>query len=199
LLTLAQHQIFSLVFERACSSIQVIRASLATLQKALKGLVVMSSDIETLAKNMFTSKMPVLWAPVSYPTMKPLSSYFNDLMDRLNMLQSWMDNGPSVKFWLSGFFFTHAFLTGVLQNFARKYRIPIDTICFEFICLPEQGDHEKRPEDGVYIYGMFLEGARWDNEHMMLAESFDKVTATIQHSQSALTQLANKILICRKI
>ncbi|KAH9558616.1 hypothetical protein CY35_06G017100 [Sphagnum magellanicum] len=153
----------------------VIRASLATLQKALKGLVVMSSDIETLAKNMFTSKMPVLWAPVSYPTMKPLSSYFNDLMDRLNMLQSWMDNGPSVKFWLSGFFFTHAFLTGVLQNFARKYRIPIDTICFEFICLPEQGDHEKRPEDGVYIYGMFLEGARWDNEHMMLAESFDKV------------------------
>lgn len=153
----------------------VIRASLATLQKALKGLVVMSSDIETLAKNMFTSKMPVLWAPVSYPTMKPLSSYFNDLIDRLNMLQSWMDNGPSVKFWLSGFFFTHAFLTGVLQNFARKYRIPIDTICFEFICLPEQGDHEKRPEDGVYIYGMFLEGARWDNEHMMLAESFDKV------------------------
>jgi dynein heavy chain len=86
-------------------------------------------------------------------------------------------------------------------EFARKYRIPIDTICFEFICLPKQGDHEKIPEDGVYIYGMFLEGARWDNEHMMLAESFDKVTATIQHSQSALTltQLAKRILICRKL
>ncbi|CAM6076097.1 unnamed protein product [Sphagnum tenellum] len=145
----------------------VIRASLATLQKALKGLVVMSSDIETLAKNMFTSKMPVLWAPVSYPTMKPLSSYFNDLMDRLNMLQSWMDNGPT----------------------------PIDTICFEFICLPEQGDHEKRPEDGVYIYGMFLEGARWDNEHMMLAESFDKVL----HSNAPMlwllpTEMSKKIV-----
>ncbi len=109
-----------------------------------------------------------------------------------------MDNGPSMKFWLSGFFFTDAFIRGVLQNFARKYRIPIDTICFDFIRLPEQGDHEKIPEDGLYIYGMFLEGAHWDNEHMMLAKSFDKITAAIQHSQRALTQLANRILICRK-
>ncbi len=115
LLTLAQHQIFSLVFERACSFIQVIRASLATLQKAPKGLVVMSSDIETLAKNMFALNMPILWAPVSYTTMNPLNNYFNHVLDRLNMLQSWMDNGPSMKFWLSGFF-THGFLTGVLQN-----------------------------------------------------------------------------------
>jgi len=177
----------------------MIRASLATLQKASKGLVVMSSDIETLAKNMFASNMPILWAPVSYPTMKPLSSYFNHVLDRLYMLQSWMDNGPSMNFWLSGFFFTHVFPTGVLHNLTRKYRIPIDTICFEFICLPKHGDHEKILEDGVYIYGMFLEGAHWDNEHMMLAKSFDKVIATIQHSQIALTQLANKILICRKL
>ncbi len=110
LLTLAR-QIFSLVFERACSSIQVITTSLATLQMALKRPVMMSSNFETIAKNMFASNMPILWAPVSYPTMKPLSSYVNDLMDRLNMLQSWIDNGPSIKLWLSGFFFTHALLT----------------------------------------------------------------------------------------
>jgi dynein heavy chain len=69
---------------------------------ALKRLVMMSSNIETIAKNMFASNMPILWAPVSYPTMKPLSSYVNDLMDRLNMLQSWIDNDPSMKLWFSG-------------------------------------------------------------------------------------------------
>lgn len=155
---------------------QVIRSSLGTLLKALQGLVVMSSAIETLSNNFFDLKMPVLWAPSSYPTMMPLGSYFNDLVARLNMLQTWMDNGPPAQFWISGFFFTHAFLTGVLQNYARKYRIPIDTVCFEFNTLKQVGDYSERPEDGCYIYGMFMHGARWDDDESSVMESYEKVT-----------------------
>ena len=44
-----------------------------------------------------------------------------------------------------------AFLTGSKQNFARKYKIPIDLIDFEFDIKSREGDCDQRPEDGVLV------------------------------------------------
>jgi hypothetical protein len=35
-------------------------------------------------------------------------------------------------------------------------------------------DITEKPESGCIIYGLFLEGAKWDEEHMMVAESSPK-------------------------
>ena len=47
--------------------------------------------------------------------------------------------------------FLKAFLTGSKQNFARKYKIPIDLIDFEFDVKSGDGDCNNRPEDGVLV------------------------------------------------
>lgn len=117
----------------------MIRSSLVVVQKTLKGLMVMSFEMEKLAQSIFLQRMPAMWTSSSYPTMRPLLGYATDLYERLKMLQDWMDNGPPPKFWISGFFFTHAFFTGVLQNFARRYKIPIDTVGWNFKCMPKGG------------------------------------------------------------
>ncbi|KAL6609170.1 dynein heavy chain and region D6 of dynein motor-domain-containing protein [Neocallimastix sp. 'constans'] len=155
--------------------ITVIHSTLKDLIKAIKGLVVMSKALEEMENSIYLNKVPALWEAKAYPSLKSLSSWVDDLIARIEFLQQWIDNGIPKVFWISGFFFPQAFLTGTLQNFARKYVISIDSLSFGFKVIDKPYNLiDKKPVDGCYIRGLYLDGARWDSQKGALNEAFPK-------------------------
>ncbi|GAB5364245.1 hypothetical protein AAMO2058_000953100 [Amorphochlora amoebiformis] len=147
-----------------------IAKSLKDLQDGIRGLIVISSELETVFESLMRNKVPSTWKK-GYYSLKPLSSWMTDLNDRIKQLQTWSETGPPRVFWLSGFTFPNGFLTAILQTYARVNAAPIDTLGWEFIV---QREEEKTlsgpPKDGAYIKGFYLEGAQWDVDNWYLDE-----------------------------
>ncbi|PFH38386.1 putative dynein heavy chain [Besnoitia besnoiti] len=158
-----------------------IQSRLKAVQDAEKGLVLLTAELEELSANLVNNRVPLAFSRFAYPSLKPLSAWTKDLGLRLDSFQRWIDRGPPAAFWLSGFFFTQAFLTAILQSFSRRAQIPIDAISFDFEVLASAGAQQSlaelsgdKPAAGCYVYGLYLEGARWDEEERVVAEALPK-------------------------
>lgn len=160
--------------ERFNKLLSEIKITCKEVQQAVKGLLVMTPALEEICYTLLIKKIPTRWLKKSYPSLKPLASYIVDFLERLKFFETWRQHGKPQSFWLSGFYFTQAFLTGAMQNYARTYKIPVDTLAFDFKVLKVMRADEA-PKDGVYVYGIFLEGARWLIKDGVLDEQLAKV------------------------
>jgi len=145
--------------------VKKVNESLGLLQLALKGLVVLSAELEKMGNTLFDQQVPANWEAVGYPSLKPLHAWFEDFLRRTKgFIGKWIDEGIPAAYWVSGFFFPQGFLTAILQNFARSHKMPIDTVSFSYKFLDEEPADLYKPDAGAYTYGLFFEGARWDRD-----------------------------------
>jgi dynein heavy chain len=120
--------------------------------------------------------VPAKWLKKSFPSLKPLGSYFREVVERVAFFRKWVDEGIPSTFPLYAFFFTQAFLTGSKQNYARKHKVEIDKVDFDYQVLDgDESSFTTKPEDGVYCFGMHLDGAAWSPAERSLCESEPKV------------------------
>ena len=64
------------------------------------------------------------------------------------------------------------FLTSILQTSARKNAVSIDTLSWEFpVITQDPSTITQHPKEGVYVRGMYLEGACWDYDHACLTDA----------------------------
>lgn len=166
----ALHVVLFQEIERYNMLLVRVRASCVELQKGIKGLVVMSADLDSIFDALYSAKVPAAWLK-TYPSLKPLGAWTRDLMQRIEQLSKWVEDTYPRVYWLSGFTYPTGFLTAVLQTTARKNSVPIDTLSFEYsIVNLDEKEIQTLPKEGVYVKGTFLEGAGWDFENGCLTE-----------------------------
>ena len=149
-----------------------MKQSLVDMELAIKGFIVMSEELDSMYLRLQNNQVPLNWAKVGYPSLKPLSSWYKDFLVRVAFFETWLTEGNPASYWLPGMFFPQGFMTGVLQTHARQYRIAIDKLAYSFEFLEAEGaeDVDEAPEDGVYVHGLFMDGARWDREAANIAD-----------------------------
>jgi len=151
--------------------LRALRVSLQQLEKGIKGLVVISPELEEVLTALADNKVPAAWS-FAYFSLKPLANWAEDLRNRYDFFAVWSQKGIPFHFWAGAFTYPTGFTTSLLQRFSRKASgAPIDKLEFDFVPVPKE-PHEitEHPKDGAFISGLHLEGAKWNPEKLCLCE-----------------------------
>jgi dynein heavy chain len=157
--------------QRMNGLINEIRRSLIELEKGLKGQLNMSQPMEDLMAAIVINQWPgrnpfaqCAWEKKAWPSMKNGLSEFSDMLDRIRQLTTWSaDLCTPYSLWLPGLFNPTSYLTAVMQVTARRTGMPLDQMTTEtyMSTFLDPATVDYFPQDGAFVHGLFIEGARW--------------------------------------
>ncbi|XP_017386886.1 dynein heavy chain 9, axonemal isoform X2 [Cebus imitator] len=151
-----------------------IQHSLRELELGLKGELTMTSHMENLQNALYFDMVPESWARRAYPSTTGLAAWFLDLLNRIKELEAWTASDftmPSTV-WLTAFFNPQSFLTAIMQSTARKNEWPLDQMALQCdVTKKNREEFRSPPREGVYVHGLFMEGARWDTQAGIITEA----------------------------
>ncbi|KAJ9459816.1 Dynein beta chain [Diplonema papillatum] len=168
------------VFYQECEMTNNLRmrvhSTLAELDLGLKGALSMSAPMVDLFDCIFVDKVPDSWSKVSFMSLRGLGSWFFNLLERNQQLADWTGELQTPKVTMLSYFFNPmSFLTAIMQDTAIKNSFDLDQMALVADVLKKMPDAiEYAAKDGCHVFGLFLEGARWDVGQGCIEESHMK-------------------------
>ncbi|XP_059138117.1 LOW QUALITY PROTEIN: dynein axonemal heavy chain 8 [Peromyscus eremicus] len=162
--------------DRMQKVISILRSSLSDLKLAIEGTIIMSENLRDALDNMYDARIPQLWKRVSWDS-STLGFWFTELLERNSQFSTWIFEGRPNVFWMTGFFNPQGFLTAMRQEVTRAHKgWALDTVTIHNEVLRQTKEEiTSPPAEGVYIYGLYMDGASWDRRNGKLTESTPKV------------------------
>ncbi|KAM6954364.1 dynein axonemal heavy chain 8-like [Aplochiton taeniatus] len=165
--------------DRMQKIIGVVRNSLRDLKLAIEGTIIMSENLRDALDNMFDARIPNMWKKISWES-STLGFWFTELLERNTQFYSWVFEGRPKTFWMTGFFNPQGFLTAMRQEVTRAHKgWALDMVTLHNEILKQSREEiTTTPAEGVFVYGLYLDGAGWDRRNSRLIEATPKVLFT---------------------
>jgi len=157
--------------------IKLTRNTLNNLRLAIAGTIIMSPDLIEALNCMFDARVPPQWLAKSWKSTTLAQWFYVGLIQRTAELNTWLNSGRPKAYWLTGFFNPQGFLTAVSQEVTRAHAAQnwsLDDVVLSTDITPlekEEVERAERVSEGVYVWGLFLEGADWDKKNLKLVDA----------------------------
>jgi len=154
-----------------------IRNSLKELKRALAGEVGMSSELDDIANALFNGAIPPSWRRICPQTEKGLGSWMLHFNRRQAQYSAWVKNGAPLVLWLPGLHIPATYIAATVQMVCRAKKWPLDrsTLYTKVTCHRSASQVQDRMQFGCYVNGLYLEGARWNQETQQLDRQLPKM------------------------
>ncbi|CAE7754278.1 ODA11 [Symbiodinium sp. CCMP2592] len=152
--------------DRVNGLLDQIRGSMLELELGISGALNVTERMEALSADLQSNKVNAGWAEKAYPSLKALSAWFDDFVQRHEQVVDWTAQLKLLKsVWISGLFNSMSFLTSNMQVAARSNNLPLDymTNRCRFYNIRDLAEITGVPAQGVNVHGLFLEGAGWED------------------------------------
>jgi dynein heavy chain len=159
--------------------LKITRTTLKNLRLAIEGTIILTPDLQDALEALFNARIPSTWLAKSWEA-GTLGNWFNGLVSRYDQLFKWLNTGRPKAYWLTGFFNPQGFLTAMKQEVNRKHaaeKWALDDVIMtsEVTHPPKEFETLKdTPQEGVYVWGLYLEGCAWSGRENRLIDSEPK-------------------------
>jgi len=165
--------------DRLNTIISITRKTLSNLRLAIAGTIALSGDLVDALNALFDARIPALWIKKSWESAT-LGNWFAGLLQRYDQLYKWLNTGRPKAYWLTGWFNPQGFLTAMKQEVNRKHaadKWALDDVVMTSEVTHPPKDFETLREgasEGVFLYGLFLDGCAWHGKENRLVDSEPK-------------------------
>ncbi|XP_058454765.1 dynein axonemal heavy chain 5 [Malaya genurostris] len=156
--------------------INTVYTNLCDLKLAIDGTIVMSHYLRQSLDAMYDARIPEKWQKISWESTT-LGFWYTELLERNQQFRTWINSDRPKVFWMTGFFNPQGFLTAMRQEVTRAHKgWALDSVVLQNqITRHNKEDIHDFPQEGVYVHGLFLEGASLDRRSGKLIESKAKI------------------------